>query len=422
MLKYVFEKCCKMVYDKIYDTDFVGESKMRQQDFSRKRKFSFADTVFVVLNKTGQGVKAAIGAYRDSVHMQEIEYSQQAFSKGRMRIKWEAFRELHRFSVEIFYEMFPAKRYRGFRISAIDGSKINLPYHADTVKEFGVQNHSGDQTQALCSCLCDVLNGVVLDGILDRFDASERHLAESHLSYLDSIRTEKELILFDRGYFSSSLMDLMDKKGFFYVMRASRNHVRSIRKKSKGKDCILEHTFLETNLTLQLRYLEIELPGSDDCEYLVTNILDSSFSKDDFAKLYHMRWGIETKYNDLKNKLKIEDFSGTTPLAIRQDFYATLMLLNMVAMLTAENEAEVNRLHNDKENKYQYKANINYTVGLLKRKVVEMVIYAGTSKGRKIFKQIQKELIAAVVPVRPGRTSPRTPAHPGNKFPQNMRS
>ena len=422
MLKYVFEKYCKKVYDRIYDTDFVGESKMRQQDFSRKRKFSFADTVFVVLNKTGQGVKAAIGAYRDTVNMQELEYSQQAFSKGRMRIKWEAFQDLHRFSVENFYEMFPVKTYRGFRVSAIDGSKLDLPYHADTVKEFGVQNHSGNQAQALGSCLCDVLNGVVLDGILDRFDASERQLAERHLSYLDSIKTEKELILFDRGYFSSALMDLMNKKGFYFVMRASDTHVSSIRKKSKGKDCIIEHTFSETKLTLRLRFLEIELPGSDSCEYLITNIFDSSFTKEDFIKLYHMRWGIETKYNDLKNKLKIEDFSGTTPLAIRQDFYATLMLLNMVAMLTAENEEEVNKLHNDKENKYQYKSNINYTVGLLKRKVVEMLIYAGTSKGRKIFKQIQKDLIAAVVPVRPGRTSPRTLAHRGNKFPQNMRS
>jgi len=56
MKKHVFEYFCRMLYRKIQNTGFAGESKMCEQDFSRNRWLSFADTVGVVPNKTGQAV------------------------------------------------------------------------------------------------------------------------------------------------------------------------------------------------------------------------------------------------------------------------------------------------------------------------------------------------------------------------------
>jgi hypothetical protein len=37
-----------------------------------------------------------------------------------------------------------------------------------------------------------------------------------------------------------------------------------------------------------------------------------------------MRWGIEMKYDELKDRLQIENFTGTTKIAIEQDFYSTI--------------------------------------------------------------------------------------------------
>lgn len=67
-------------------------------------------------------------------------------------------------------------------------------------------------------------------------------------------------------------------------------------------------------------------------ETLITNIFDEDFSVADFKELYFKRWGIEVKYNEIKSKLQIENFSGETPIAIDQDFYATMYLANMVAL------------------------------------------------------------------------------------------
>lgn len=421
MKKHAFEYFCKMLYSKIHNKEFAGESKMREQDFSRSRKFSFGDTVGVVLNKTGRGVRSAINAYRESVKKDEMTYSQQAFSKGRQRIKWEAFRELHQFSVAEFYKEYDFKTYRGYRVSAIDGTKLSLPYHKDTITEFGVQKSSGDQTQALGSCLCDVLNGVVMDALLDRYNANERTLAEQHIEYLSKIKTDKELLLFDRGYPSAKLIELLNEHNFLFLMRTSPEFLKSILKKMTGDDCVVMHKFQQAKQENPIRVLRVKISTTETEEYLVTNIFDSSFTPEDFAFLYHLRWGIETRYNDLKNRLKIEQFTGTTPLAIRQDYYATMLLLNMTAMLIAENEDTVNALHNSAENKYLYKTNMNYTIELLKKDVINLLIYAGRPKGRKLFRHIKRELSLAVIPVRNDRSFPRTPSHPSNKFSQNMK-
>ena len=124
----------------------------------------------------------------------------------------------------------------------------------------------------------------------------------------------------------------------------------------------------------------------------------------------------------MKNKLLLENFSGITPLAIRQDFYATILLLNMAAMIANENEDEINRLHNACYNTCFYKANINQIISVLKTNVIKMVMYSGTRKGNRLLKYIFNEVRSAVVPVRPGRSFPRSKKHPHNKFAQNLHS
>lgn len=402
------------------DEQFINESKKRKQDFIRNRKFGFADTVGIVLSKTGKGIKSAVRAFKEAVGSERISYSQQAFSKGRMRIKWEAFRALQEFSVAKFYDNFEVKKYRGYRVCAIDSSKINLPYHSETVSEFGVLSFSNDQTQALCSCMCDILNNIVVDAVLAQAKASERKLAGQHVTRLSEIKNDKELLLFDRGYISSELMKHIEDKHFSYVMRVTEHAIKKMLAKVKSKDEILTHTFFDSKISLTLRLLQLKIPGTDTVEYLLTNILDPKFTPADFLRIYHMRWGIESRYDDLKNKLLLENFTGITPLAIRQDFYATILLLNMAAMIANENEDEINRLHNASNNTYFYKANINQIISVLKTNVIKMVMYSGTRKGDRLLKYIYNEVRSAVVPVRPGRSFPRAKKHPHNKFAQNL--
>jgi IS4 transposase len=50
-----------------------------------------------------------------------------------------------------------------------------------------------------------------------------------------------------------------------------------------------------------------------------------------FRELYYKRWPIETKYNQLKQKFELENFSGRLAEHIKQDFYAMMTVSNMLS-------------------------------------------------------------------------------------------
>ena len=81
---------------------------------------------------------------------------------------------------------------------------------------------------------------------------------------------------------------------------------------------------------MKVRVIKFML-GSGEEEMLITDLFDEDMGVDDFKKLYFMRWPVETKYDELKNKLEIENFTGWTKKAIEQDFYATMYLSNIAA-------------------------------------------------------------------------------------------
>ena len=413
-IKNIVGNFCKKIYDKINNVKFAEVSKMRKEDFSRQRKVGFGNTILIILNKTGKGLNAAIRTFRETIQKENENYSKQAFSKGRMRIKWEALRE-------------------------IDGTKINLPYHAESKEEFGIQPGTGETIQALASCLYDTLNGIIVDACIEPVNSNERELAEEHLKRLSEIKSDRELVTFDRGYPSAELLAFLENTPFKYLIRADQTFVRGIMKKVNSDDCIVCHTFVKSKISVKLRVLQIHLKDSENndiIEILLTNIFEDDFTPEEFKELYHLRWGIETKYDDIKNKLEIESFSGTSPLAVRQDFFATMFLNNLASMMIAENADEIDRLHNSGQNKYQYKANINTVISVLAEKVeanintvisvlaekVVQLFIVSNRERKKILKFIYSEIQHSVVPIRPGRSNPRFRKHKSSHFPQNQKS
>ena len=135
-----------------------------------------------------------------------------------------------------------------------------------------------------------------------------------------------------------------------------------------------------------------------------------------------MRWEIETNYNDMKNKLEIENFSGTSPLAVKQDFYATMFLKNLAAMMIFENADLIKELHDSDENQYQYKANMNTVISILKTDLIEMLVTNSKRKRSAILRHIYDEISKAVIPVRHDRFFPRKKSHLHSKFHQNQKS
>ena len=416
----MLERFTEFIKSTVTSLEFMLKSKRNPKDFTRNRKLSFSMNILLVLSILNHSIQTGIDQFLIEVETGFDTYSKQAFSQGRQRILPEAFLDLHKKSVEFFYNEADYETYFGHRILAVDGSKINLPYNKELLDIYGSQKSTNDLVQSLASCVVDVLNNTILDGIMAPYDSNEHKLAEQHINNLKGVISDKDIILFDRGYPSSELMQFLNNVGCKYIMRCNSTFLAKALKNLHGNDCIITHKFVKTGITLTFRVIRFPISDSTT-EILITNILDK-FSVAEFKHLYNLRWGIEKTYNCIKNKFDLESFSGTKPVCVLQDFYANLLLYNALAILMYENNKKLAE-NRDPETKYVYKTNENQAVNKIRENLIKAVMAENSLKRaylfRKIFKQLQKE----VVPVRPNRIcdNNRKAKHPFVKFSQNQK-
>ena len=379
----------------------------------------FTDYIQMTIQSQKSSLQTGLNTFFDTQKDGKIEYSKQAFSKGRQRIKPEAYQELFLSVVDDFYEKAVLSNWKGYQLFGIDGSRLNLPCTNELAELYGTQTSQGaPQVQALVSCLYDLLDGMIVDTRFAHCKSSERDAAKDMITSFHLPRVTNPVFIMDRGYPSAELMEAIISAGHKFIMRCSTEFLRSM--ELPAQDNTLEYKFAKLKEPLKLRIVKIQLPNGDT-EYLATNIFDSQISLDDFKWAYQKRWGIETKYNDVKNKLEIENFTGYSPIAILQDFYATMFLANLAGVLEYELHEEIKAAHSTPENRYAYRMNIAATISELKRTVVEMLKTSSWAKRERLYTHMVARLTKSVVPVRPNRSAERVKRHKSMKYPNNMK-
>jgi hypothetical protein len=98
---------------------------------------------------------------------EDIFMSQQAFSLARQNIKWEALLELFELTVDEAYRQ-EIKRWKGYRLFAIDGSKIALPNDLAMREYFGAMGAGNTSPTAQGSIRYDVCNDLIAVRISNR--------------------------------------------------------------------------------------------------------------------------------------------------------------------------------------------------------------------------------------------------------------
>ena len=418
-MKRYFSDILSVCHKLLNDYEFLCRFRVNPSHFTRMRKLSFADFMLFIISGAKNTLQGELYHFLDMTKRNSETYSKQAFSKGRNRIRPEAFKELSDTVIRNIYPMAETKTWFGFHLLAIDGSKQNLPINPDLIKEFGEQITSGSsQPQDLCSCLLDVLNGLIVDALFSGCRSSERKHAEEMIRNIDTELITNPLYLMDRGYPAYDMIAMFEELGQKYAMRCDQTFLKSVH--WEGPDAVVAHKFAKAKEPVRFRIITITL-DSGEKEYLITNLFDESLHEKEFKELYHYRWGIETKYNDLKGKLQIENFTGNTVIAVRQDFFATLYLANLAGVLAMDYRDEIEALHNIPENARTYKLNVNLTISALKQNVVSLLLCDTSAERAVILSNIAQRLKSAVVPVRPDRSNPRKVRHAHSKYPQNRK-
>ena len=145
------------------------------------------------------------------------------------------------------------------------------------------------------------------------------------------------IVIFDRGYPSKDLIATMSEMKCKYLMRLQDSIFKGI-KDTQSNDFRIN--IKNGKNTYSARIVRVKL-NSGETETLITNITEKEFKAEDFKTLYFYRWGIETVYDTLKNKLLAERFSGKSTVAVLQEYYAMMFILNCIAAMSATVERKL---------------------------------------------------------------------------------
>ena len=403
----------------IFSRELALKFKMNKQDFTRNRKQSFSATLLFMLNLLRKSLVIEIDGFVRHLNDRfssgtTQHFTSSAFIQNRKKIDPKIFSHLSEIIVENFYaDNNTWELFSGFRILAVDGSWITLPLTSELKKCYGAtKNSSGAEVvQARASVLYDVLNGITLDAVLENLNIGERELALRH-----AYQWKKgDLIIYDRGYPSYDFINEHIKLNVDCLIRVKETHCESVTAfVATGKKSAITEIHPHKNLcfkdkeynrhsTLKVRLLRIELPGGE-VEVLMTTLLDSQkYPAKMFKELYFLRWGIETFYDELKNKLKVEHFTGYSQVSIQQDFFCAVFISNLQSVMVNDLEDELSVQNQGK--KYNYKINTNLSYGFLKNRILELLYQQAPLD--KIFQELETLFLKNTVPIRNNRTNPR---------------
>lgn len=393
----------------------------------RRRKMPIEDLVYSMINRKGLTLKLELRNYMKITHP-GVEISKPGYLKQRMKLNPEAFKVLYQSHNKNFYQDAEVEpyTYKGYLVLAADGSDINIPTTAETVEKYGSASVRGGKpcAQIGLGCIYDVLNRFILDSGINKVKFDEMRVAQEQLSNIKDTIGDRYpyMVIMDRGYPSTPAFLKFIDDGIYFVARLKTSDYKAEQKALKSNDEDVEialtkarrrnyigkkeESIMMSRDFFSLRMVKVNF-DNDTSEILATNLPRETFPEECFAEIYHMRWGIETAYEVLKDRLKIENFTGIKPTLIEQDINSTIYVSNLAEDIICDIEEE-DKEHLKNDYKHTMQINRNLSIGLLKNDLIYILIETDENRKSELLQALYDEIRVNVVPIRPDRHYHRT--------------
>lgn len=403
------------------DSDY----KLNPNSFTRNRKMNFKHLVFFLLNLPKRSLTVELNEYFERILDTPNSLTKSAFSKKRYNLKHQLFIDLNKFLVENMYSLLTdLKKWRDKYVYGIDGSLLYLFDKYNMKDYFGLYH---DKVMGRSLIVEDVLNNICISSILCPVATSEASALQSLFSQLNEHKNKvgDSLFIYDRNFPSFFHFFKHTELGLDYLMRCKTGFNKEVKAFVKsGKDQEIVRLYpcqtdsklkkklreagycFDKNEGILVRLIRVELK-SGQVEILITNLLDEQqYPIEDFKELYFTRWGTEIKFDCFKNKMQIECFCAHKAEGVLQEYYAQIVTINILELLTREVDTKLDQKHQKaKKNpvtkeQYPKKVNRNVSIGNAKYNIPLLLI----SKHReKTISKLQNKMFKYIIPIIKGR-------------------
>lgn len=393
-------------------------------DFTRNRKISMKEVINLILTMEGGSLNREIYKYGQ---LTGKTLSSAGFVQQRNKIMSSAFQAI--------FQHFNArcadnKTYRGYSLLAVDGSDVNQYRNPET--DTFVRNSSNPHgyNQTHLNALYDLCNKTYIDVELQPRPTANEHKALLAMLYRNTFQ-QKTIILADRGYESyNTFAHLLEKKvNFLFRVKNGSGAMAAVKKlpmencdedvtieistsqtkedKEKGRrfiqtgskkgranspNTIIQQWDFASPYTMCFRIVRFMLEGGE-YETIATTLSRDEFPAEEIKNIYHLRWGIETSFRELKYNIGLTNLHCKKEDFARQEIYAALIMYNFCSRLSG-----IVSIIPKAKCMHQYKLNFAMAIYLCRRYYRHCDISST---------ELLHKLICYVAPVRPSRRDKR---------------
>ena len=390
------------------------------RDFTRNRKLPLEKVVSLLLKMGGHSLRDEM---LDHLDFNDLPVSVSALVQQRNKILPEAMEYLfHRFT-----QLCERTRlYKGYRLLAVDGTDLQFTANPnDPLSYFPGMEKQMHYSFLHLNALYDLRSHCYLDAVVQKRRAANENAAL--IQMIDRLETkEPAIVIADRGYESYNILDhIIQKNGFYlirvrdsrsiispldlpkgefdlpfqiYLTRSQTKHTKQLQKDYPGIYRFLPSTVVLDSLPLgckdfyPLSFRVIRFRTSDtNTVTLITNLNTDSFPMDELKYLYHLRWGIETSFRQLKYTIGLSLFQSKKVEYITQEIFARLTMYNFCELITSHVVIQ------KKRRKYVYQTNFTAAVHICRQFL----------RGSVSPPNVETLISNYTVPIRPGRSTPR---------------
>lgn len=379
-------------------------------DFTRKRKLPMSVVIESIIKFGAQSLNSEL-LEQWNYHVETPTAS--AFVQARAKLKPSAFKAVF----DLFNQSFDkAKRFKGYQLLAHDGSDLPLPQNVKAHDNHFKRGNANGYNVIHVNFLYDLLNKQFLD--VDFQNKRQTDERSSLCQMAQKIKpTQPVIFIGDRGYPSFNLFEHLQRLQHKYVIRCKDVNRKGFLRKSDVPDTDEFDTIVSLKLTYsrtkaikddpsfrflsttskfdflkrgskdyyEIRFRVVRLKLSESTyECLITN-LDDNFTPNDLKELYHLRWGIETSFRDLKHSVDLEYLHTKESSQIYQEIYARLITYNFTMRLVGQVKFPKKKRH------WDYQVNVKMAFRLYRRYLNDMSI------------DIMRLISSYILPIREGR-------------------
>jgi len=293
----------------------------------RNRKITFREVLYGSIYKTINNTSFDYVSNQINKHFIEKNIdktiTKSGFLNRKNNISSEYFLKINDSIIDYIYNKIKTPR-----IIAVDGSFINL---YKNFSEYGYEYASENKNycHGIISCLYDINNKIPINYNIIK-TRNERDAFKEQIKYL----RKGDTIIFDRGYFSYDIIELLNKKNINYIFRL-KNNKKEVRNMIKNN--INEYIFKYNNIFNKTISYRVE--NSNDDYYLYTNLINSSI--EELKNLYWKRWTVEIHFKESKYNLSLQKVNNKTENSLKQEIYTHNLIFILYYFLNIDNNNSV---------------------------------------------------------------------------------